>query len=66
MFYWHGDEFAERYGKQDMPELEDSLRNAFEQAGDVVLFLRQKAVNPQGDGSTAIDLSAASNATNGL
>ena len=66
MFYWHGDEFAERYGKQDMPELEDSLRNAFEQAGDVVLFLRQKSVNPQGDGSASIDLGAASNATNGL
>lgn len=25
MFYWHGDKFADRYGKQDMPELEDSL-----------------------------------------
>ena len=65
-FYWHGDEFAERYGKQDMPELEDSLRNAFEQVGDVVLFLRQKSVNSQGENSSGIDLGSASNATNGL
>lgn len=46
MFYWHQDKFADRYGKQDMPELEDSLRNAFEMMGDVVLFLKQKTVEP--------------------
>jgi len=45
-FYWHGDDLAERYGKEDLPELEDSLRNAFEQVGDVLLFLRQKTVEP--------------------
>jgi len=44
MFYWHGDRFAERYGKADMPELEDSLRNAFEMIGDVILFLKQKTI----------------------
>lgn len=46
MFYWHGDKFADRYGKQDMPELEDSLRNSFEMNGDVVLFLKQKTIEP--------------------
>ena len=46
MFYWHGDRFAERYGKSDMPELEDSLRNAFEMLGDVILFLKQKTIEP--------------------
>lgn len=46
MFYWHGDRFAERYGKADMPELEDSLRNAFEMLGDVILFLKQKTIEP--------------------
>lgn len=46
MFYWHGDSFAERYGKQDLPELEDSLRNAFEMVGDVILFLKQKTIQP--------------------
>src|SRR5688572_28634814 len=36
MFYWHQEECEDRYGKQDLPELEDSLRNAFEVLGDVV------------------------------
>lgn len=46
MFYWHGDKFADRYGKMDMPELEDSLRNSFEQSGDTILFLKQKTIEP--------------------
>lgn len=44
MFYWHQEEFEDRYGKQDLPELEDSLRNAFEVLGDVCLFLQEKTV----------------------
>ncbi len=43
--YWHGDKFAERYGKADMPELEDSLRNNFEGLGDLVLFLKMKTID---------------------
>lgn len=46
MFYWHQEEFEDRYGKQDLPELEDSLRNAFETLGDVTLFLKEKTVEP--------------------
>jgi len=46
MFYWHQEEFSERYGKSDLPELEDSLRNAFETLGDVVLFLKEKTIEP--------------------
>lgn len=45
-FYWHGQAFQERFGAQDMPELEDSLRNSFEMLGDLVLFLRQRTVQP--------------------
>ena len=52
MFYWHQEEFEDRYGKQDLPELEDSLRNAFEVLGDVVLFLKEKTVQ----GSSGIDM----------
>jgi hypothetical protein len=55
-FYWHGEEFQERYGKKDMPELEDSLRNAFEQLGDVVLFLKQKTVEPFPEEAAGADL----------
>jgi len=45
MFYWHQEEFENRFGRDDLPELEDSIRNAFEVLGDVVLFLKQKSVS---------------------
>jgi hypothetical protein len=62
MFYWHGDRFAERYGKSDMPELEDSLRNAFEMLGDVILFLKQKTIEPYPEeAANEIDLGAVAN-----
>jgi hypothetical protein len=44
-FYWHPEEFEDRYGKSDLPELEDSLRNSFETLGDTTLFLKQKSVS---------------------
>lgn len=46
LFYWHNEEFADRYGKGDMPELENTLRNAFEMLGDLILFLKEKDVSP--------------------
>lgn len=52
MFYWHQEEFEDRYGQNDLPELEDSLRNAFEVLGDVCLFLKEKTVQ----GSSGIDI----------
>lgn len=41
-FLWRGSDFEERYGKQEMPELGDSLDNVFESLGDLVLFLKEK------------------------
>lgn len=46
VFYWHNDEFSDQYGKSDLPELEDSLRNTFESLGDLVLWLKEKDVGP--------------------
>lgn len=60
-FYWHGEEFADRFGKQDLPELEDSLRNAVDQVGDVAIFLRKKSVDPYpGEGEMDLNLDSAS------
>ena len=57
MFYWHQDDFSDRYGKSDLPELEDSLRNSFEALGDLVLFLKQKSIESPED--TGVDLTEA-------
>ena len=54
-FYWRSEAFADRYGEQDMPELEDTVRNAFEGLGDLVLFLKQKTVEPLTFGEPALD-----------
>jgi hypothetical protein len=61
LFYWHGEEFEERYGKQDMPELEDGIRNAFEGVGDILWKLKQKTVDPYPDEGTDADLSEIAN-----
>lgn len=53
MFYWHWDKFKERYGQQDMPELEDNLKNVFESLGDLVIFLKQKTIEPDVSGTEA-------------
>ena len=58
MFYWHNEEFMDHYGKRDLPELEDTLRNSFEGLGDLVLFLRQKTVEPNGFGEPDLDNAA--------
>ena len=42
LFYWHNDEFEERYGREDIKKLEDTLKNVFESSGDLVLFLKEK------------------------
>jgi len=58
-FYWHNEEFSDRYGKADMPELEDSLRNAFESLGDVTLFLKEKTIeSPFGQGDISLEETA--------
>ena len=55
-FYWHQEEFEDRYGKSDMPELEDSIRNAFESVGDVTLYLKEKTIeSPFDDGDIDLD-----------
>ena len=54
-FYWHKDKFEDRYGKKDMPELEDNLRNSFEQMGDLLLFLKQKTIDSYPDEGISLD-----------
>lgn len=42
-FYWHNQDFAESYGKDEMAEFEDVLLNAINVEGKIILFLKQKA-----------------------
>ena len=49
LFYWHNDDYRERYGSDKMMELEDSLRDSFQGLGDLILFLHKSTTEPAGD-----------------
>ena len=55
-FYWHDKDFAERYGKDDLPDLEDTLRNSFINLGKVVINLKQKGITDPLDATRNFDL----------
>jgi hypothetical protein len=58
IYYWHNDEFEDRYGKEDMIKLEDTLKQVFQSTGDLVLFLKEKtAFNPDSSESLLGSLS---------
>lgn len=56
MYYWHNDKFKDRYGQQDMAELEDNLRNVFKNLGELTLFLKQKTIEPDQADSSEVEL----------
>jgi hypothetical protein len=56
MFYWHNDKFKDRFGQQDMIELEDNLRNVFKNLGEVTLYLKQKTIDPGQADSSEVEL----------
>ena len=42
LLYAHKDEFADRYGEDTVPELEDALENLFKEFGSVIVDLRRR------------------------
>lgn len=49
MFYWHNEDFKERYGSDQLMELEDSLRDVFHGLSDLILFLHKSTLEPSAD-----------------
>jgi hypothetical protein len=39
-FYWHQEDFKDRYGKETLPEIESGLKNTFEALGEAIMTLR--------------------------
>lgn len=44
LYYWFNEKFRDRYGQENMVELEDQLKNVVTSLGDLVLFLKQRRV----------------------
>lgn len=59
--YWHGEEMRDRYGKSEIGELTDSVRNTFSNLGDVVLYLREKSVKPESEDLNDLSLRDSAN-----
>ena len=62
VFYWHMDEFEERYGKDELKDLEEKLKQVFKETGDLILFLKEKMAlggdNPENlNGTLSEDIS---------
>jgi len=55
-FYWHHDNYEDRFDAGELPELEDALRNSFENLGKLTLKLKQKAIEPYIGEGADIDL----------
>lgn len=49
LIYAHRDDFEEEYGKEEIPLLEDSLKNTFDEMGETLLFLKNKSSKQVGD-----------------
>lgn len=54
LYYWKHNDFIERYGTDDVIEMEDSLRSCFKQLGKLTLDLKRKAVG-NGDADADVD-----------
>ena len=44
LFYWKHEDFNQRYGSDDVVQMEDRLRNVFKQLGELTLSLKEKSV----------------------
>lgn len=51
-FYQQQDDYLERYGEDEVKDLEDLLRDMFKQNGKLVLFLKQKSIAASNAGET--------------
>ncbi len=45
LYYWHGEEFIDQFGKTEVADLETKLQDVFNSTGDLVLFLKEKSVD---------------------
>jgi hypothetical protein len=45
LYYWHADDFIDRYGKEDMKHLESSLKEVFDSLSDLILFVKSKTIS---------------------
>ncbi len=48
-FYWHNEDFEDRFGSQSLDQLEESLKENIQSLGDLVMYLQEKSVMAESD-----------------
>lgn len=45
LYYWKNLEFTDRYGSEDIANMEDNIRSVFKNYGDLILKLKEKSID---------------------
>lgn len=51
VYYWYNKEYSDRYGKGDFLKIENTIKEIFLKSGDLVLYLKEKNIFSNDDGS---------------
>jgi hypothetical protein len=53
LMLFHGDKFSERFSQEDIPSMEESVRNTFNHLGELILKLKERKI--QSDSGSAVE-----------
>ena len=53
LMLFHGDKFSERFSQEDIPSMEESVRNTFTHLGELILKLKERKI--QSDSGSAVE-----------
>lgn len=56
LMLFHGDKFIERFSQEDMPSIEESVRNTFNHLGELILKLKERKIESDSGSAVETDL----------
>ena len=56
LMLFHGDKFAERFSQEDLPSMEESVRNTFLNLGELILKLKERKIESDSGSVVETDL----------
>lgn len=56
LMLFHGDKFTERFSQEDMPSMEESVRNTFMGLGELILKLKERKIEADSGSAVETDL----------
>ena len=56
LMLFHGDKFAERFSQEDLPSMEESVRNTFVGLGELILKLKERKIEADSGSAVETDL----------